>query len=369
MITGLLGNDLVVNEDSCNLSCTYCLTGQSNLKKGHTDQLIFGPPTRDSYEPGTELHDRLPIIDQRLDGKFEVPLLKVTGGEIFLVKGMMDFLAEQAQEHEVVVIQTNGALVSDAQLEEMKTWGNVVMQVSLDSHLVRGNSYRVPKEALHAKIVKRIEAILDSGLPTEVYSVLNDRSVEEMEEFANWLTSRFDTTYFPFPVRGPDSNNFAVRQDQVALIQRFVDRYDDFAPVLPPRAYFNRLLSFYREGKRTFRCHLPRLVVSTFSDGVVTPCPNVWFSDMGNLLEDDWDETLDKVGNTGLYRALLAPHPRLKACQGCFTPWDTLSMYFDDEITLDELCAAPTYAGPITRSRIEETKRRFLASEQSAAST
>ena len=42
-----------------------------------------------------------------------------------------------------------------------------------------------------------------------------------------------------------------------------------------------------------------------------------------------------KIEETGLYKALLAERPRLSACHGCFTPWDTLSMYFDDEITLD----------------------------------
>ncbi|MBD2830395.1 hypothetical protein ID875_27330 [Streptomyces globisporus] len=62
----------------------------------------------------------------------------------------------------------------------------------------------------------------------------------------------------------------------------------------------------------------------------------------GGRLED----TLSRVGESGLYQALLADRPRLDACKGCFTPWDTLSMYFDDEITLDELCSAPTYSPP-----------------------
>jgi hypothetical protein len=60
-----------------------------------------------------------------------------------------------------------------------------------------------------------------------------------------------------------------------------------------------------------------------------------------------------------MYRALLAPKPRLRACRGCFTPWDTLSMYFEDEITLDELCAAPTYAPPRIRSLIESRKHAY----------
>jgi MoaA/NifB/PqqE/SkfB family radical SAM enzyme len=360
MIESLIGNDLVVNEDSCNLSCSYCLTGQSNLKSSHTEQAIFGPPVRDRYDRESLLGRRLPIIDRRIDETFRVPLLKVTGGEVFLIAGIMDFLREQAAEHEVLVVQTNGVLLREEHLSEFAAWGNVVLEVSLDSHLFSGNSYRVATQSLHDKVIRRIEMILNSGIPVEIYSVLNDRSVAEMAEFAAWLASAdHPPIYFPFPVRGPDTERFRVRPDQIQHIDRFAERYDDYAAILPPRPYFDRLLRFYHEGKRTFRCHLPRLVISTFSDGMITPCPGIWFSNMGNLLDDEYAETLAEVGTSAMYQALLSPRPRLKACQGCFTPWDTLSMYFEDEITLDELCTAPMYAPPRIRALLQERKRQY----------
>jgi MoaA/NifB/PqqE/SkfB family radical SAM enzyme len=366
MSTVLLGNDLVVNEDSCNLSCEYCLTGQSNLKDDHRLQLIFSPPRRDTYATGTELANRIDKVADRLRTRFDLPLLKVTGGEIFVVRGIMDFLEAEAAKHEVLVVQTNAVLVKDEHLEQLASWGNVVMQLSLDSHLFNGNSYRVQTPALHDKVVAAVARIIDRGLPTEIYGVLNDRSVTELEPFTRWIAGLgAGVVFFPFPVRGPDAEQFKVRPDQVALIEDFVTKYDELSAVLPPRPYFSRLLRFYHEGKRNFRCHLPRLVVSTFSDGVVTPCPNIWFSDMGNVLDDEISGTppLDKVGNTGMYKALLAPKPRLKACHGCFTPWDTLSMYFEDEITLDELCAAPTYAPERIRQLLARMKREYKEQE------
>jgi MoaA/NifB/PqqE/SkfB family radical SAM enzyme len=361
----LLGNDLVINEDSCNLSCEYCLTGQSNLKESHKHQLIFQPPKVDAYRPDTDLGKRIDTVADRMRERLRMPLLKVTGGEIFLVKGMMDFLAREAPKYETLVVQTNGVLVKEEDLEAFRSWGNVVVQVSLDSHLHHGNSYRVPQAKLHEKVVARIERILRSELPVEVYTVLNDRSVEDQEEFAEWLCALDrDLVYFPFPVRGPTSEQYKIRPDQVALVERLVDRYDDFRRILPPRPYFDRLLSFYHHGKRTFRCHLPRLVISTFSDGMITPCPNIWFGDTGNALEDDYGKSLGKVGQTGLYQALLAPRPRLEACLGCFTPWDTLSMYFEDEITLDELCSAPTYSPAPIRRLLEQLKDEYDASRR-----
>lgn len=368
----MLGNDLVINEDSCNLSCEYCLTGQSNLKDNHRLQLIFQPPKRDTYSPGTELAERVDTVADRLRTRFDLPLLKVTGGEIFVVKGIMDFLAKEAAKYEVLVVQTNAMLVKPEHLEQLQSFGNVVMQISLDSHLPFGNSYRVSTVAQHEKLIASITRILRSGLATEIYTVLNDRSVTEIEQLAGWL-SGFERApvFFPFPVRGPDAEQFKVRPDQVSLIEGFAAKYDKYADVLPPPAYFKRLIRFYTEGRRNFRCHLPRLVVSTFSDGVVTPCPNIWFSDMGNVLETHAgdaadggaDPVLDRIGKTGMYKALLAPKPRLNACHGCFTPWDTLSMYFDDEITLDELCAAPTYSPDRIRQLLAQMKADYVAGQ------
>lgn len=357
MAAPLLGNDLVVNEDSCNLGCTYCLTGQSTLKQSHLGQQIFQPPVRDRYAPDTPLGLRLDVIDQRVTETLRVPLLKVTGGEIFLVDGIVDYLAAQAKRHAVVVVQTNGLLVRPEHLAAFAEWGNVVLQLSLDSHLQRGNSYRCPTDALHRKTLDRAEVILGSGVPVEVYAVLNDRSIDDLVPFAEWLAGRpTPPAFFPFPVRGPDAARFAARPDQHVQVRRLAERYDDLGAVLPPPAYLDRLLRFYTEGGRTFRCHLPRLVVSTFSDGMVTPCPNIWFSDVGNVLDDGYADVLAGVGTTGLYQALLAPRPRLAACKGCFTPWDTLSMYFDDEITIDELCAAPTYAPAEIRELLAAAK-------------
>lgn len=362
----LLGNDLVINEESCNLGCHYCLTGQSNMKAGHTDQLIFEPPTFDEYREDTDLGKRLHTIVDRVNSELAPPLIKLTGGEIFIIKGMMDFVEKMAQEHVSVIVQSNGLTLSSDKIQRLAKLKNVIIQISLDSNEYEGNSYRVQSEKLHNKLMNRIAAVAHAGLPTEIYAVLNDKSAPHMASLVKWC-AQFDENplqIFPFPVRGPDSQKYQVRPEQYHYVDGLHDMLDQYDHVLPPKEYLDRLSAFYHDGERSWRCHLPRLVVSTFSDGVATPCPNIWFHSMGKLTEDaSWKGALDQVNRTAFYELLLGSRPRLDACKGCFTPWDTLSLYFESKISLDELCRAPSYAAPPIRALLESKKKEYLESQ------
>jgi MoaA/NifB/PqqE/SkfB family radical SAM enzyme len=342
-MTRFLCNDLVINEDSCNLSCRYCLTGQSNLKETHRQQLIFSPPRRDSVRGTSALSARLELVLDRFQELFDPPMLKITGGEIFLVEGIEDFIEACVARYRTVIVQTNGVVASDRQIVRLSS---TVVQISLDSHTYAGNSYRVLTPAQHAKVCERISRFLDADLRVEIYAVINNRSIESLVEFARWLGAlRNPPQLLPFPVRGPDANRFSARPDQLHHLDDFIALRDELPYVLPGPAYLERLRRFFREGERRFRCRLPELVATSFSDGMLTPCPNIWFSDSGRLTDEGWREAGERMIASGLRRALLADRPRIDACKRCYTPWDMLSLYLDGEIGLDDLCATPAYAG------------------------
>lgn len=356
-MSSFLCNDLVINEDACNLACQYCLTGQSNLKEGHKDQMIFAPPRIDDYGMGHPLKERLDRIIERSLEKFNPPLLKITGGEIFLIRNIENFITHCSGLFERVIVQTNGAFLNEKTLEKLESLGNIVLQISLDSHHFEGNSYRVSRPDLHRKILHKIERALSSDLDIEVYCVLNNKSILHLDTFAEWLSAFAPRVlFFPFALRGPDSHKYQLSSEQHALVDQFADQYDHWYSILGPRAYYERLRRFYHDQERQFSCHLPRLVFSSFSDGIVTSCPNIWFDNNGNFLTEAGLKSLDHLGSSGLYKALLAEKPRLAACKKCYTPWDILSLYFDDEITLDELCQNPAYQGKRAQHIIRTTK-------------
>ncbi len=351
----MLANDFVIKEENCNLSCRYCLTGQSQFKKGHLDHLIFQPPRTVEYSAESALAQRIDAVIELSARSIGLPIIKVTGGEIFLVRGIMNLLRRLKDNFATIVIQTNAILLTPEMLAEIRGWGNACLQISLDAVSFAGNSYRSETSAHHEKVMGRIFRALDAGIPGEIYCVLNDRSMDWLEDTLRSLRHYADhVVVCPFPVRGPDRERFYPREGQEEVLSRILQAWDEYSQILPPRAYLMRLIRFFEDRERRFRCHLPRFVFTSFDDGNLTSCPNIWFNKLGNVLEDAPAEAMDRIGETPFYELLLADKPRVEACKTCFTPWDTLSMYMDKEISLDELCRSPMYSAPASRVKIQE---------------
>lgn len=352
-------NDLVIKEEICNLACSYCLTGQSNFKAGHDEKRIFNPPVSISLEVDSPVRKALDRILAQVKPE-DVPVLKLSGGEVMLMRGFMEFLEGVSAHYETVTVLTNGAMLTPQNVALMRSFGNVVLQVSLDSIVFAGNSYRISREDLHEKIVAKLEMAISAGLPCEIYLVLNDRSLPHLEEtFRYFCALEGDLSVFPFPVRGPDREEFLPYEDTVSTLRKVIENLDQFSHVAPCRAYMERLTKFFENDGRQFRCHLPRVAFGSFDDGTVTSCPNIWFDKAGNLLESDGEDVFRSLRDAGFRKLLLADRPRVAACKTCLTPWDPVSLFFDGEIDLDELCKVPIYRGQHTRSKLKWLARRF----------
>lgn len=346
-------NDLVIQEDSCNLACSYCLTGQSQFKQEHSLLKIFEPPSKLSCEPGTELRQRLDAILAGVAVQ-PVPVVKISGGEVMLIRGIMELIEELSERYETVVVLTNGIPLSDARLARLGELGNVVLQVSLDSTRFHGNSYRVESQAIHDALMARMWSIFASGMPVEIYMVLNDRSIEDFEASCGDLLPFAERLrLFPFPVRGPLRKPFLTRPEQHGPFFRLLDRADEWGRLMPAPPYLERLRSVLGGDGRTFRCHLPRIAFTAFDDGAVTSCPNIWFNHVANLLEQPGEQVMERLTESPFRRLLLSERPRIDACRACFTPWDPVSLYFDDQLTLDELSEVPVYRGARTREMLQ----------------
>lgn len=334
-------NDLVIKEDICNMHCKYCLTGTSEFKdsesakvKTHTLQ----------YSEGSELQKNMDTVTESIFNAFGISILKISGGEILLVKGIMDYIRKQAPKYKKIQVLTNGVLLTPDLLSQMKEIKNICIQISIDHHTVEGNEYRTPSLNKLQRILDNLDHAVQSGIPVEINCVLHDKNTHLLIGFADYLMKyKGHFTLFPFPVRGKNKHDFYPSASQLSGIEELINRYAEYQEILPPKAYLKYLLRFLQNGEREIPCIFPKVAIGSFDDGNITPCANYWFSSLGNVLSEEPQTVFNNMNIDRIYDILTHDRLRPIECSQCFTPWEVLNLYAIGKITVDDLKKLPLY--------------------------
>jgi pyruvate-formate lyase-activating enzyme len=145
----------------CNIACAYCLTESGP----RSEQRVLG---REAM---------LDVAAQARDLGFTD--LGVTGGEIFLMPGMPDLLAELSTSLPVVAL-TNATLFQRRLLERIEVLAGtaVALQISLDRPDADANdAMRAPDN--FAKVVAAIPALVERGVKVRIATTVE--SIEDAE--------------------------------------------------------------------------------------------------------------------------------------------------------------------------------------------
>lgn len=334
-------NDLVVREDICNMQCKYCLTGTSEFKNNdstaHKSALV--------YTSGSKLQKDMDAVTDSIFDAFEISILKISGGEILLVKGIIDYIRKHAPKYKKVQLLTNGMLLTPELLSQLKEIDNVCLQISIDHHTIEGNIYRTPTVEKLQRILNNLDCAVESGIPVEINCVLHDKNTHLVSDFADYLMKyKGHVILLPFPVRGKNKDNFYPKANQLSGIEKLIIQYEEYQKILPPKVYFEYLLRFLKSGKRETPCVFSKIAIGSFNDGHITPCANYWFTSLGNVLSDDPQTVFEKVNTDELYNILTHDRHRPSECTQCFTPWEVLNLYAADKFSIDELKRLPLYS-------------------------
>lgn len=353
-------NDFVVREDICNMRCDYCLTGTSNFKKNE----LFRVNTRDDslfWGRGSELEKNMNQVTNSISEVLDVSILKLSGGEILLIKGLIDFIREQALKHKVVQILTNGMLLTHKFIEQIKEMNNVCLQISLDHHSLQGNIYRTKTQKQLDYLLSNLDMVIQANIPTEINCVLHDKNTPIIKDFADYLL-RYNkrVTLYPFPIRGRVKEKFYPSKEHLIDLNKLINNYSKYKGILPPIEYMKCLQLFMENGERNIKCIFPQVAIGSFDDGTITPCANYWFISLGNILQEDKKTVLNRVYSDKIYNVLLNDKHWFKECKHCFTPWEVLNLYAIGKISTDELCALPLYS----YKGVRESIVKLFAKEQ-----
>jgi molybdenum cofactor biosynthesis enzyme MoaA len=346
-----LMNDMVIEEQLCQMRCSYCLTEEFNLLMDVPDARLR--LTTDSRE---DWHAVLDAYHQNV----EAPVLRLSGGEFFWLKGSTEFVTECSQRYETVQVITNGVFLTPQRLDALAALGNAQLNISLDGHTLELNRHRLPpkQHKLLGIILQHLDAATAVGLRVEIQSVLTNANVHGQVEFADYLRERYDgrvMLYF-FPARGEVADKMAFEPG--GHLDELVERYDEFAGVLPPRAYVEHIAEQVRTKTRTLPCYITATMTQLFGQGDVSACPHAWIKPMGNVLADV-DLVSREYATHQHYDLFMQERPRFSFCRTCATPSDVVNLYFLDQVSAEEIGATALYSGPQTRARLAELKAAF----------
>ena len=361
-------NDFVIKEDMCNLACDYCMTSNWNfLKEKRTARERSSSANTNRAEPLDYLDNRLlrQSIDSTLDSYdkyFNAPILKISGGEIFLIRNIAKLVARESTRYDAVQILTNGTLLESAVLDELKGLGNVSFQVSLDGHTPRMNRLRTRSDRLHDRLLTNIDSIAANHFPLEIYCVITKQNVEELPSFLDYLSCKFGSAVclIPFPARHASGEPFLPEKHQLWTFEKILADYDKYRDILPSDRYLKLIYDhLLNNEKRSIRCYVPFIMMQSFEDGSVTPCPYNWVQQSGNLVSDPVS-LCGSYGVSTMYHMRTTKQPWAPFCKTCHTDSILFSLYFDGAISLHELVRnRPVLQSQPVRKRLKTLEAIF----------
>jgi len=358
----LLFNDFVIQYSHCNFTCEYCL---NLLKPDETNIWRFTGQTHTSSDIERDIPFRYHGIlkhnvNRTLENfqkAFDAPILRISGGEILGMDGIKELLEIVSSKYQLVQIITNGFYLDHNMSNFLNNLKNVHIHFSLDGHTNTLNYYRVKNGDIQKRLLDNLDYCVTIGLPVEISSVMTNCNTMEFETFLKYLMHYSGMIkVFPAPVRGSHSMQFLPTDKAVKKFCEIEDRYGQYSTILPPLAYISNLMDFMRTYMKRKQCFIPLVAVQSLDNGSVTACPNGWTSQIANLHFDNIEKIIENVNKNPIYHILTQERPRLQYCKECFTAYDVINLFFNNEITEDELRTIPLYSNDGIICRINEIK-------------
>ncbi len=199
--------------DHCNFRCSYCRGGVEDNFIPHTSILRY--------------EELLTIVAASL--RMGIQKIRLTGGEPFVRKGFMNFVATIHDLYPEVDLRitTNGTLVRP-HVPKLQELGIKAINISLDS-FNKATFARITGRDMLEEVLLTIEALLAAGIGVKINAVaMRGVSDVEMKDFISFaMQHRVDVRFIEFMPMGAETtwteNLYLPAQDILQEAKKFVD--------------------------------------------------------------------------------------------------------------------------------------------------
>lgn len=337
MKTNVLITNIIIRHMSCDSFCKYCYLHRDPERKDE-----YSKPY--SYEGN--LKDNIRNIIQFSKTYFNSPIIKICGGEVFLMSNLREFVQELLENYPYVLIQTNGKHLNEKNMKWIIDLKRVLIQISLDSNDVEKNSHRFSDKEVMRNVLYAIEILKQNDVYLEITSVLNNLNTRYYDEFVDYLhqlpAGEIHNILKVTPIYIIDSTGkYKPIKEDSRSINKLIRQYDKYHSILPPKEYLKSIYSLMQGEKLKYKCYNPIVSLNFTDEGKIKACTNILPEDVlnvGDITSEDHQLIVERFGKTKFQKLLLETEQRIPLCKNCYNFCSIYNLYLNSTIELEELC-------------------------------
>lgn len=336
MKTDVLMTNIIIKPMQCDSFCKYCY-----LKRDPENVELTK-----YYKYEGDLKKNIRSILNFSKTYFNCPIIKICGGEVFLISNLKELVQELLEYYPYVLIQTNGKHFDEYNLKWIIDLKRVFIQISLDGHNVKMNEYRFFNEESIKRVLFAIETLRKNNVYVEIISVLNNLNTRCYDEFLDYLyqlpSGEIKNAFKVTPIYLIDNTGkYRSLNEDNEVIEKLISQYEKYKYLLPPKQYMNLILKLMHGERLKYKCHNSIVSLNFTDDGKIKACTNILPEDIlnvGDIFSEEHEGIVEKFGKTKFQKMLLGTEKRLPLCQNCFNFCSIYNLYLNDTFDLEELC-------------------------------
>jgi MoaA/NifB/PqqE/SkfB family radical SAM enzyme len=351
--------NLTIETELCNLRCKYCWLTIGNETTTRTQNRLI---TRVINKESTVITSDSLVTEvahqvEKVLEAGEAKILKVSGGEIFLLPEVLESVQKFSKKYEKIQILTNATKIDEDLLKKLDPT-KFAFQVSLDGYTETANYARFGGKSyeLTQRVLTSVRNLFQLGFNVEINAVITPQNINELPSYAKFMQHEFPyITIFPFPVRFSEAE-FQLTGSQ-EVIEQLIEDCSDFKGTLPPQGYLTALHEMMKYGKQ-IKCYLPLLTLSSDELGNVSVCPCGNLGSRGNILDGLIGDIQLTLGDQNVKDILNWKHSK---CRECFTHFDVINLFLAGKVDEDDLSYCGIFQDANILKAIVRYKEKILA--------
>ncbi len=251
---------LYINK-TCNYTCSFCYN-QDVLNKAPLDQGVF------------TIND----LDHFLRSEHGQNLLRIAlmGGEPFINKNIFELIAKCKEHHKITNIVSNGSLIKDEMIPEIKASKLDAIGLSLyDNNLE--HIERLSQKFNEFKINYWVQTVVDG---TKIHEIEEKLFFAKRANIRNFILSNYNPSFDKMFDKALIESNASYLETYKELQGQYSEDMNIIWPTILPT----------KNGQLKKRCTLPFNYIHLDNQGTIAPCCYRYPKpEYGNLYEDGWN--------------------------------------------------------------------------------